>query len=92
MSEGQTALLLFRLPQSSHILRAHGKNRRKAPLPTATTDSNDDVIVDYDGPSMNYPEDATVPAALLDLNCLPRLPCLPQRVDFGFVPPVITDT
>ena len=48
----------------------------------------DDVIVDYDGPSMNYPEDATVPAALLDLNCLP---CLP-RVDFGFVPPVITDT
>ena len=78
---------------SSHILRAHGKNRRKAPLPTDTTDSIRNMIVDYDGPSMNYPEDSNVPAALFDLNCLPRLPCLPQRrVDFGFAPPVITDT
>ena len=40
---------------SSHILRAHGKNRRKTPMPTDTTGTSNDVIVDYDGPSMNYP-------------------------------------
>ena len=56
----------------SYLTRAHGKNRRKTPMPTDTTGTSNDVIVDYDGPSMHYPEDSIVPAALVSLPCLPR--------------------
>lgn len=43
------ALEMSYLIPSTSILRAHGKNRRNAPMPSPTNES-DYLIEDYDGP------------------------------------------